>query len=153
MSTKKLQILNSIITTDTTLSQSGIAADSKAVGDALAEKLANTALDSAINNALTVAKESGEFDGAQGDDGVGILNVTQTTTSTSDDGNNVIAVTLTNGTSYTFTVQNGSKGSTGPKGETGDAGYSPVRGTDYWTDTDKAEIKSYVDEAILGGAW
>lgn len=30
---------------------------------------------------------------------------------------------------------------------------TPVRGTDYWTDEDKAEIKSYVDEAILGGAW
>ena len=35
----------------------------------------------------------------------------------------------------------------------GDPGYSPVRGTDYWTEADKAEIKSYVDDAILGGAW
>ena len=34
----------------------------------------------------------------------------------------------------------------------GDPGYTPVRGTDYWTDEDKAEIKAYVDEAILGGA-
>lgn len=33
---------------------------------------------------------------------------------------------------------------TGSKGE---AGYTPVRGTDYWTDTDIAEIKGYVDEA------
>lgn len=32
-------------------------------------------------------------------------------------------------------------------------GKTPVRGTDYWTDSDKAEIKSYVDNAILGGAW
>jgi hypothetical protein len=32
-------------------------------------------------------------------------------------------------------------------------GYTPVRGTDYWTEADKAEIKAYVDEAILGGAW
>lgn len=39
---------------------------------------------------------------------------------------------------------------TAPQGEKGD---SPVRGTDYWTDADKAEIKAYVDEAILGGAW
>ena len=30
---------------------------------------------------------------------------------------------------------------------------NPVRGTDYWTEADKSEIKSYVDEAILGGAW
>lgn len=35
----------------------------------------------------------------------------------------------------------------------GKDGYTPVRGTDYWTDADKAEIKSYIDEAILGGEW
>lgn len=39
MATKKLQILNNIITTDTTLSQSGIAADAKMVGDSLANKI------------------------------------------------------------------------------------------------------------------
>ncbi len=38
-------------------------------------------------------------------------------------------------------------------GEPGADGYTPVRGTDYWTESDKAEIKAYVDEAILGGAW
>lgn len=32
-------------------------------------------------------------------------------------------------------------------------GYTPIRGTDYWSDADKAEMKGYVDEAILGGAW
>lgn len=68
----------------------------------------------------------------------------------------------------------GDAGEIGPKGEKGDAGedgkdgvngkdgingvdgkngYSPVRGTDYWTPEDIAEIKNYVDEAILGGAW
>lgn len=36
------------------------------------------------------------------------------------------------------------------KGEKGD---KPVRGIDYWTDEDIAEIKSYVDAAITGGAW
>lgn len=40
-----------------------------------------------------------------------------------------------------------------PMGANGADGYTPVRGTDYWTAADKAEIKSYVDEAILGGAW
>lgn len=39
------------------------------------------------------------------------------------------------------------------KGDPGEPGYTPVREVDYWTDADKAEIKSYVDEAILGGAW
>ena len=38
-------------------------------------------------------------------------------------------------------------------GEDGADGYSPIRGIDYWTASDIAEIKSYVDEAILGGAW
>ena len=32
-------------------------------------------------------------------------------------------------------------------------GPKPVKGTDYWTEADKAEIKKYVDDAILGGAW
>lgn len=41
----------------------------------------------------------------------------------------------------------------GQPGSPGEPGYSPVRGVDYWTDADKSEIKTYVDEAILGGAW
>ena len=52
--------------------------------------------------------------------------------------------------------EQGPQGMQGEKGETGPAGpagYTPQRGTDYWTDEDKAEIKAYVDEAILGGAW
>lgn len=39
------------------------------------------------------------------------------------------------------------------RGAAGKAGTTPVRGTDYWTADDIAEIKSYVDDAILGGAW
>ena len=57
---------------DTTLTQSGKAADAKAVGDALAEKqpkgdyLTQDNLQSATNAALAQAKASGEFDGAAG---------------------------------------------------------------------------------------
>lgn len=47
----------------------------------------------------------------------------------------------------------GPTGPAGPQGPVGGDGYSPVRGKDYWTDADKTEIKSYVEEAILGGAW
>lgn len=50
----------------------------------------------------------------------------------------------------------GPQGDTGPQGDPGPEGPpgpSPVRGIDYWTPEDIAEIKSYVDEAILGGAW
>ena len=35
----------------------------------------------------------------------------------------------------------------------GDPGKTPERGVDYWTNDDIAEIKSYVDNAILGGEW
>ena len=48
---------------DTTLTKSGQAADAKAAGDAIAQKLDATALPSAINIALAQAKASGEFDG------------------------------------------------------------------------------------------
>ncbi len=49
--------------------------------------------------------------------------------------------------------EQGIQGERGVHGEPGADGYTPVRGTDYWTESDKAEIKAYVDEAILGGAW
>jgi hypothetical protein len=82
----------------------------------------------------------------------------------------LITITDKNGTT-TATVKNGADGTKGdkgdigpqgPKGDKGDTGgagangadgYTPVRGTDYWTAADKAEIKAYVNEAILGGAW
>lgn len=60
--------------------------------------------------------------GPKGDDGVGIESVVQTTSSSEDGGSNVMTVTLTDDTKYTFTVKNGSKGSQGPKGDTGETG-------------------------------
>ena len=47
----------------------------------------------------------------------------------------------------------GDKGDTGAAGKNGSDGKTPVRGTDYWTEADKTEIKSYVDEAIRNGEW
>lgn len=127
---------------------------------------------------LTITSASGtssaDLKGGDGEPGVGVAGIEQTITSTEDNGDNVITVTMTDGSTSDFVIKNGSKGATGDKGEqgiqgekgepgdkgdkgdkgdTGAAGYSPVRGTDYWTADDKAEIKSYVDEAILGGAW
>lgn len=61
------------------------------------------------------------------------------------DWGNIVKITDVEGTKR-FTVSNGSGGS-------GGGGYIPIRGRDYWTTEDIAEIKSYVDEAILGGAW
>ena len=48
-----------------------------------------------------------------GKDGVGIKSVVQTTTSTEDDGENIITVTNTDNTENTFKVKNGSKGTDG----------------------------------------
>lgn len=72
---------------------------------------------------------SGGGTGADGKDGIGIASIVQTTKSTADDGINIMTITLTDGSVYTFEVQNGSKGS---KGEDG---------TDYvLTSADKTEI-------------
>ena len=57
--------------------------------------------------------------GANGTNGVSVSSVKQTTTSTADGGSNVVTVTLSNGTTSTFTVKNGSKGSTGSNGTNG----------------------------------
>lgn len=62
-------------------------------------------------------------------------------------------------TEVSLIVQNGETGEvnpmyfTVPNGKDGENGKTPERGVDYWTEADKAEIKSYVDDAILGGAW
>ena len=63
-----------------------------------------------------------------------------------------------NGNWYVWNLEAGGHIDTGIKaeginGSDGAEGYSPQRELDYWTDEDKAEIKGYVDEAILGGAW
>ena len=47
----------------------------------------------------------------------------------------------------------GDKGDPGAPGPAGPAGATPVRGVDYWTDTDKDEIKSWVENAILNKKW
>jgi len=100
--------------------------------------------------------------GKDGEDGVGIQSVTQTTTSTADGGENIITVALTDGSANTFSIRNGSRGSTGPQGpagsdgkdgadgKNGSDGYTPVRGTDYWTEADKQEIINEVS-AVTGG--
>lgn len=42
----------------------------------------------------------------------------------------------------------GDKGDTGSAGATGPAGYTPARGTDYWTADDIAEIQAYINTAV-----
>ena len=96
-----------------------------------------------LENGSNIEKQISPYNG-QGV--VGIKSVVQTVISNSDGGTNVITVTKTDGTSSTFTVKNGSKGSTGATGAAGKDGYTPVKGTDYWTADDIAAIQSYIDE-------
>lgn len=51
----------------------------------------------------------------------------------------------------TLTGAGALKGEKGDPGADGKDGYIPIRGTDYWTDADIAEIQSYIDNQI-GGA-
>ena len=60
--------------------------------------------------------------------GAGILDVTQTTVSSEDDGFNIVTVRLTDGSSMEFKIKNGSKGSTGEKGDQGIQGPKGDRG-------------------------
>lgn len=89
---------------DATLTKAGYAADAKAAGDAIAQKLDATALPTAVNDALAQAKASGAFDGEKGEKG-----------DKGDPGEQGIR---------------GEKGDTGPAGEKGDTGPAGPKGAD-----------------------
>lgn len=87
-----------------------------------------------------------------GGSSVSIQKIEQTTTSTQDNGINVITITLTDGTKTTFEVRNGSKGSTGEKGDKGDKGEDGADGKDYiLTQSDKIEIANLVISLFPNG--
>lgn len=77
------------------------------------------------------------FDGKNGDNGTSVT-VSSVSESTADGGSNV--VTFSDG--KTLTVKNGKTGSPGSPG------YSPVKGTDYWTSADKTEMVNSVLAAL-----
>lgn len=81
---------------------------------------------SLLNTELSKYAKKGESGGTSG--GTSISKIEQTTTSSEDGGINVITVTLTNGTTATFRIQNGSKGSTGPQGPQGNKGDTGAQG-------------------------
>lgn len=100
-------------------------------------------LTNAINNALAQAKESGMFDGADGEDGkdgVGISNVIMST-SASDPKYHTITIELTDGKRRTFSYRDGNDG---VDGKDGADGYTPVKGEDYFDGEDGNGIKSAV---------
>lgn len=83
--------------------------------------------------------------GPAGSDGFSpIATVTQTETGATisiQDKSGTTSATITNGAK-------GDKGDPGPQGEQGPAGYTPVRGTDYWTAADQAQIVQDVLAAL-----
>lgn len=108
----------------------------------MSEYVTTEQLGIAIDDAITQAKESGDLKGEKGDDGISVTHSWNGTT-----------LTITSASGTSSANLKGDKGDQGIQGEKGEDGLSPVRGTDYWTDADKAEIKSYVDDAILNGEW
>ena len=77
-------------------------------------------------------------DGAPGADGV-----SPTVEITAIDGGNRVSITDAEGSS-SFDVMNGTDGAPGTPGADGADGHTPVKGVDYWTETDKSEIVSEV---------
>ena len=66
--------------------------------------------------------------GDQGETGISIASVEQTTVSTGDGGNNIVTITLEDGTSEEVVIQNGSKGEQGIQGEQGEQGPQGAEG-------------------------
>jgi hypothetical protein len=123
--------------------------EGKATGEVLRGRI--NAVKVIHEDAYTIAVKNGfegtidewleSLKGEKGDDGVSVEYFGCLTPSMESGGVNSFVLELSDGTQEFFQIMNGEKGD------------SPVRGTDYWTAADIAEIKSYVDEAILGGAW
>ena len=83
--------------------------------------------------------------------GAGIQKIEQTTTSTADGGNNVLTITLTDGTTTTFTVKNGSKGSAGTNGTNGKDGTNGTAGKDGANGEDGKSAYQYAQEGGYTG--
>lgn len=64
----------------------------------------------------------------RGEQGIGVQSIEQTSTSTEDEGINVVTATLTDGRTSTFEIRNGSKGSQGIQGEQGIQGIQGIQG-------------------------
>lgn len=91
-------------------------------------------LQDAVDDALTQAKASGEFDG---------VSVTHEWNGT------VLSVTSASGTSSAdLKGEQGEPGEDGQDGSPGADGYTPVKGVDYFTETDKQEIAEQAAQLV-----
>lgn len=109
-------------------------------------------LQEATNKALAQAKASGEFDGADGQPGEnGADGAPGKDGAPGSDGKDGITPTIgENGNWYLGDTDTGkpSRGEEGPQGPAGAGGYTPQKGTDYWTTADQQAIVSDVLVAL-----
>ena len=80
--------------------------------------------------------------GTNGEDGVGITDIRQTSTSEEAYGQNVVTITLSDGTSKSFVVRNGGAGPQGAQGPQGVKGDTGAAGADGVSITDVEQIAS-----------
>lgn len=80
--------------------------------------------------------------GTDGEDGVGITDIRQTSTSEEAYGQNVVTITLSDGTSKSFVVRNGGAGPQGAQGPQGAKGDTGAAGADGISITDVEQIAS-----------
>lgn len=80
--------------------------------------------------------------GTNGEDGVGITDIRQTSTSEEAYGQNVVTITLSDGTSKSFVVRNGGAGPQGAQGPQGVKGDTGAAGADGISITDVEQIAS-----------
>lgn len=88
-------------------------------------------------------------DGAKGD--TGAAGADDVTPHIGDNGNWYLGSTDTGKPSRGATGAQGPKGDTGDTGPQGPKGHTPVKGTDYWTAADKAEMVADVLAALPNG--
>ena len=115
-------------------------------------KMIKTYATDSINAALQNAKDSGEFDGDTGPEGSpGRDGVSPTVTTATITGGHRVSITDATGTK-SFDVKDGKDGADGAAGPAGAPGYTPQRGTDYWTPADQSAIvQEVLNELPEGG--
>ena len=149
---------------------------SESIRELNADKLDASALPDAVEEALTQAKASGEFDGTDGitpnigangnwyigstDTGIeaqgpagaagrGIKSIARTSGNGAAGTVDTYTITYTDNTKSTYQVRNGANGAKGDKGDTGATGATGPQGPAYeLTDEDMAAITASVVEAL-----
>lgn len=115
-------IANNLTTNDPDMALS--AAQGVIINSLINDRLSVSDLDSAINDALNEARESGEFKGDPGEQGRGIVSFERTSGDGSAGSTDIYTITYSDNTVSTLSVYNGANGSStdGGTGSTGDNG-------------------------------